>query len=250
MINLIPLIKGLLNLQKKLGKELLPSQGLFYKDDFEIYIKKATIEDIIEYEHNYDKENVGVVITKLKKIVRNNTVVTIGYSSDDIKSIDIVFIFLEIVKFTIGKSINVVDEKDTIEFGPKYFNYFKLNDSIMKNYDSNEKRFTIDGYKFTLPTIGIENCLTKYLISKAGESDSVKYNKYNYDFTYFFGDKKEISFSEIDNLIQIFNFDMETSELEKVKKIVKIFSKIQRYSLKNGNRVVEINSLDLEKIWK
>ena len=224
MINLIPLIKGLLNLQKKLGKELLPSQGLFYKDDFEIYIKKATIEDIIEYEHNYDKENVGVVITKLKKIVRNNTVVTIGYSSDDIKSIDIVFIFLEIVKFTIGKSINVVDEKDTIEFGPKYFNYFKLNDSIMKNYDSNEKRFTIDGYKFTLPTIGIENCLTKYLISKAGESDSVKYNKYNYDFTYFFGDKKEISFSEIDNLIQIFNFDMETSELEKVKKIVKIFT--------------------------
>ena len=35
-MSLINLIKGLLNLQRRLDKKTLPSQGLFYKDDFEI----------------------------------------------------------------------------------------------------------------------------------------------------------------------------------------------------------------------
>jgi len=44
---------------------------------------------------------------------------------------------------------------------------------------------------------------------------------------------------------------MESSELKKVRTIVKSFSPIQKYSLKRGNRVIEINSkIDLEKIWK
>jgi hypothetical protein len=32
-------LKGILNLQKKVDLKLLPSQGLFYKDDFQLYIK-------------------------------------------------------------------------------------------------------------------------------------------------------------------------------------------------------------------
>ena len=38
-MNLLNLVKNLLNLQKKIDKKELPSQGLFYKDDFEIIIK-------------------------------------------------------------------------------------------------------------------------------------------------------------------------------------------------------------------
>jgi hypothetical protein len=251
MMNLIPLIKGLLNLQKKVDKTLLPSQGLFYKNDFEISIKKADIGDVIEYEHGYIKDDVGVVIGKLKRIVENNTIISSGYTFNDIKSIDIVFIFLEIVKFTNGKSIKInCDGEDVIEFGSLYFNYFKIGNSIMKHYDNNERHFIINGYKYTLPTIGMENCLTKYLISKVDEPDALKYNSYNYDFTYFY-DKNNISFSEIDNLIQIFNFDMEASELKKVRNIVNSFLPIQKYSLKRGNKIIEINSkIDLEKIWK
>ncbi len=253
-MNLIPLIKGLMNLQKKLDKKLLPSQGLFYKDDFEIHIKKADIKDIIEYEYEYVKDNVGIIITKLKKIVENNTILSGKYVFNDIKNIDIVFIFLEIVKFTNGRSIQIdcgeKGSEETIEFGTNYFNYFKITNDIMNHYDSIGKRFIIDGYKYALPTIGIENCLTEYLISKSYESDAIKYNKYNYDFIYFLGDKSIVSFSEIDNLIQIFNFDMEDSEIKKIKNLVKMFSPIQKYSLIKGSRVIEINSLDLENIWK
>mgnify|MGYP000182423732 CR=1 FL=1 len=67
-MNLTNLLKTILNLQKKLDISILPSQGLFYKDDFEIYIKKADLEDIIEYVHNYIKDDLGSIIYKLKKI--------------------------------------------------------------------------------------------------------------------------------------------------------------------------------------
>jgi hypothetical protein len=69
---LMDLLRGLLNLTKKIDTKILPSQGLFYRDDFEISIKRADIEDIIEYEHNYIKDNVGVVISKLKHLVEKN----------------------------------------------------------------------------------------------------------------------------------------------------------------------------------
>ena len=98
-MNLVNLLKGLLNLQKKVDIKSLPSQGLFYNDDFEIVIKKADVGDIIEYEHDYIKDDLGLVITKLKKVVEKNAIFSTGYSFNNLKSIDIVFLFLEIVKF-------------------------------------------------------------------------------------------------------------------------------------------------------
>ena len=128
------LLKGLFNLTKNIDIKTLPSHGLFYKDDFKISIKRADVEDIIEYEHNYIKDNVGVVISKLKHLVDKNIKISKGYTFNDIKSIDIIFLFFEIVKFTKGESIKLQyfdDEKginDIIEFNPKHFNYFIITD--------------------------------------------------------------------------------------------------------------------------
>lgn len=256
-MNLINLLRNLLNLQKKVDLKKLPSLGLFYKDDFELVIKKANIEDIIEYEHNYIKDDLGSVIHKLKKVVAKNIILSPGYDFEDIKSIDIVFLFLEIVKFTKGKPISFtyVDSEfgieDNVEFSSNYFNYFQIDENLMNYYDQNAKEFIIDEYRFTLPSIGLENCLTNFLISKSNHPDAVKYNKFNYDFTYFLGDKRKISFPEIDNLIHIFNFDMDDNEKRKTRKIVNTFQPIQKYSLKKGSKIIEINSqIDLENIWK
>ena len=256
-MNLVNLLKGLLNLQKKVNVKFLPSQGLFYNDDFEISIKKADVGDIIEYEHDYIKDDLGLVITKLKKVVEKNTIFSTGYSFNNLKSIDIVFLFLEIVRFTKGKAVSLTyfdDEKGkemNIEFSSNYFNYFKIDDDVMKNYNSETKEFTIEDFKFTLPSIGIENCLTNYLISKSDDSDMYKYSNYNYDFIYFLGNKKDITFNEIDNIIQIFNYDIEESDSKKIRKVIKIFQAIQKYSLKRNGKVININSkIDLEKIWK
>jgi hypothetical protein len=256
-MNLVNLLKDLLNLQKKIDVKTLPSQGLFYKDDFEVIIKKADIEDIIEYEHNYIKDDLGSVIFKLKKVVNKNTLFTNEYTFNDIKSIDIVFLFLEIVKFTKGKAVNLkyfndeFGEEEDIEFSSNYFNYFKLDDDIMKKYNRETKQFIIDGFMFSLPSIGFENCITNYLIEKSEEPDGDKYSDYSYNFIFFLGDKKSISFNDIENLIQIFNFDMEDSDIKKIKSIVKIFQPIQKYSLKRDGKIINIDSkIDLEKIWK
>ena len=87
-MKLINLFKKLLKIQKKLDIDKLPSRGLFYKDDFEIYIKKVDVQDIIEYEHKYDSDDLGTVIYKLKAIVEKNAIFSEGYSFIDIKSID------------------------------------------------------------------------------------------------------------------------------------------------------------------
>lgn len=255
-MNLSNLIKGLLNLEKEVNIKNLPSQGLFYKDDFKIKIKKAEIEDIVNYEHNFVK-NIGVIINKIKNVVEKNVIISEGYTFDDIKSIDIVFLFLEIVKFTNGEPINlsyfseIENREISIEFNSKYFNYFKINSDLEKKYNNEEKCFTIKNYKYSLPSIGVENSLTDYLISKSNEEDAEKYNNYFYSFTYFLGNKSKLTFDEIDNLIQIFNFDIEPEELEKIKDVIKIFEPMQKYSLKNGKDEVDLNSkIDLSKVWK
>jgi hypothetical protein len=256
-MNLVNVLKGLLNLQKKVDIKSLPSQGLFYKDDFEIRIKKAKLEDIIEYEHEYIKDDLASVITKLKKVVENNTIFSLGYTFNDIKSIDVVFLFLEIVRFTKGKAVNLkyfddeLGEEKDIEFSSNYFNYFRLSDNIMNHHNKETKEFIIDDFKFSLPSIGVENCVTNYLISKSDDYDVAKYNEFNYDFIFFLGNKRSINFNEIDNLIQIFNFDIEESDSKKVRRVIKIFQPIQKYSLKRGDKIIEINSkIDLVKIWK
>jgi len=256
-MNLSNILKGLLNLQRKVDVKSLPSQGLFYNDDFEISIRKADVGDIIEYEHDYIKDDLGLVITKLKKVVEKNAIFSTGYSFNNLKSIDIVFLFLEIVRFTKGKAVSLTyfdDEKGQeidIEFSSSYFNYFRLSEEVMEHYSKDSKEFIIEDFKFTLPSIGVENCLTNYLISKSDDLDANEYNNYNYDFIYFLGNKKSITFNEIDNLIQIFNYDIEESDSKKIRKVIKMFQPIQRYSLKRGNKVIEINSkIDLEKIWK
>jgi hypothetical protein len=254
-MSLLNIVKSVLNLEKKIDVKILPSQGIFYKEDFNIKIKRANIEDIIEYEYNFIKDNLSLIIYKIKKIVKSNIIIENGYSFNDIKSIDIVYLFLEIVKFTKNESIKFKYFDDSIErvieFESKYFNYFKIDKNIMNMYNNVDRCFDIDGYKYSIPSIGIEDSLTRYLISKSDSPNSQVYNTYFYDFTHFILNKNTLTFEEIENLIQIFNFDIDEKELIKVKNIVNIFTPFQKYSLIEDGRVIEINSkIDLENIWK
>jgi hypothetical protein len=256
-MNLISIIKGILNVQKKIEVIYLPSQGLFYKDDFELYIKKAKIEDIIEYEYKYNKENLGSVITRLKKIVEKNVILSKNYTYNDIKSIDIVFLFLEIVKFTNNKPIKLNYFNDTngkdelINFESETFNYYEPELDLIEKYDTETKEFNFNGYKYSVPSIGIENSLTHFLVSKSDDPNSESYNTYSYDFLYFLGNKSTLSFQEIDNLIQIFNFDIPESDRKYIRKIVKKLSEIGRYSLKRDSQIIDVTAkIDLEEIWK
>jgi len=256
-MRLTDFIKRIFIKKKKVEIKNLPSQGLFYKDDFKISIKKVDIKEIAEYENNYDREDLGLVLGRLKRIVENNIILSNGYSFKNIKSIDVIYIFLEIVRFTKGKPVQLeyfndeIGAIDKIDFDEKSFNYCRLSEEIMSDWDSNQKCFVINGYKFSLPSIGIENSLTNFLINKSYDEDSSNYNDYSYNFTYFLGDKEFLTFEEIENLIQIFNFDMEEDEVDKTDNLVRRFIPLQRYSLIKNNKVIEMSSkINLQEIWK
>lgn len=255
-MNLSNILKSILNIQKKIDIKVLPSMGLFYNDDFEVWIKKADMSDIIEYEWEFRRDDLGSILYKLKKIVEKNTLLSKGYSFSDLKSIDIIFIFIEIVKFTnsrpfIIKYKNPISGNvENLEFSGDNFNYFN-KEKILKNWDKTSKEVIIDGYKYSLPAIGVENSITKYLITKSSTPSNINYESLSYDFIYFLGGKSELSNSEIDNLIQIFNFEISEEEKKKIRKIVKKFAGLGKYSLKKDDLTIELTSnIDLEKVWK
>jgi hypothetical protein len=254
---LIDFIKRIFVKKKNIDIKKLPSQGLFYKEDFKITIRKVDLKEIVEYESGYDREDLSIVLGKLKRIVENNIVMSEGYSFNHIKSIDVIFIFLEIVRLTKNKPVQLeyfndeIGLIDKIDFDEKTFNYCQIEEEVMLDWNSEERCFDINGYKFTLPSIGIENSLTNFLIDKSYDEDSSRYNDYSYNFTYFLGDKEFVSFDEIENLIQIFNFDMDEEEVDKTDRLVKMFIPLQKYSLKRNNKIIEISSkINLQEIWK
>jgi hypothetical protein len=246
------IFNGLFNHSQRVDLSKLPSQGKFYPNDFELKIKKADLEHIIDYEHNFDKENLFVIVESLKKIVRNNIIISKGYTFEDIKSVDLVFLFLEIVKFTTKRNIFVPyynqkkGQNDSILFSSDNFNYF---DFSKYEIDSDTKEILIDGYKFSLPSIGIENCLTIFLANKINSGEDL--NKYFYDFLFFVGNKNYLSQEELENLFLIFNYDIDDSERNILKGVVNKFMKIIGYSLKVDDDIVEIKTkIDLQTIWK
>lgn len=247
------LLKDILNIQKKIDVKKLPSLGLFYKDDFNLRIKKATMEDIVEYEFKF-KKDLNVILRKIKNIVRNNVILNSPYKFEDIKSIDIVFIFFEIVKFTNGKDISIpyismTGENKLVNLSTDTFNYFNI-DNYIKYYDEVERCFNIHGFKYSLPSIGIENSITNFFVEKAKEKDYEKYNHYSYQFLYFLGNRNHLEISEIDNLITIFEEDVPKKDLEKISEIISIFSDIGKYKLNVDGEIVDINSkINLGKIW-
>jgi hypothetical protein len=253
---IIDLIGSVISGTTKIDKFKLPTQGYFYTEDFDIRIKKGTIEDIIEYEYNYVPDNVLEIIENIKNFVRKNIFFSKGYVFEDLKSVDIIFIFLEIVKFTNKKPIkvNYFDSQKrqlvNIDFNPKQFNYFDF--SLFKKYHLPEIcAFEIDGYKFSMPSIGIENCVTEYLLNKVNDKNSEFYNEQRYDFLFFIGNKNYLSEEEIENLIIIFNQDLDEEERENIKSIIKKFQNLIGYSVRVDNRIIDLKSnLDLANIWK
>jgi hypothetical protein len=255
-MNLFSLIRNLVDGSKVLDISSLPTRGYFYPEDFVVKIKKANDEDIIEYEYKYDSQNIMEIVECVKRIVQKNTIFNKDYDFNYLKSVDIIFIFLEIVIFTTKKTIKIEffnDESrkpDTIDFSSKNFKYYNF-DSVKEFYDVNDRSYLINGYRFSMPSVGIENCLAQFLLTKSNNDNAELYSNFSYDFLFFLGFKSHLSFDEIDNLITIFNYDLDDQEKEKIKSIIDMFLGMIGYQLKFRNHLIDVKSnLNLEKIWK
>jgi len=91
----------------KINVEDLPSMGLFYPDDLEIKVKPAEQTDIEKYNSRYIDGDFISILIGIKWVIRHNIKLNKGYEFASISSIDILYIFLEIVKITQNEDIYV-----------------------------------------------------------------------------------------------------------------------------------------------
>ena len=238
---------------KMIDVKELPTQGLFYPKDFTLFIKKASMDDIILYNFNYVADDIGVILYETKCIIKNNTILGKSYTYEDLKSNDLLYIFFEIVKFTMNREIlvpfeNILGRTSYVAFNSKNFNYFNY-DLLKCNYDENSREFEKYGYKFSLPSVGVENCLVNYIYDFI-ESEYNEQNENCYDFLFFMGNKNYLSNEEMDNLVTIFNEDLTEKEQDKISEIVKLIYQAIGYSLKCGNNIVSLDlKIDFEKLF-
>lgn len=247
---LFDILEGIKNV-KKLNIKKLPTQGFFYPKDFTISIRKASLDDRLLYNFNFVKDDISVILSETKRIIKNCLILNKKYKYEDIKSNDLLYIFFEIVKFTMDRDImipfkDVVGNTSYVPFTQKHFNYFDFN-SMNCEYDSKTREFIKNGWRFSLPSLGVENCLVDYIydLDEAGEKTD-----WSYDFLFFLGNKNYISSEEFDNLITIFNSDLDDKSKEEVRDIVKTIYKSIGYSLVVEGKVIELDmKIDFEKLF-
>jgi hypothetical protein len=249
-------IIDMLSTVQRIDVKKLPSMGLFYKDDMRITIKKAEPVHQVTYLQGIDVTDSMSVSQGIKYIVKNCSTFSKGYTFHDLRSCDIMFIFLKIVSFTNGKPLVVTHlSKNTrtakkVEFNEDNFNYFKIPEDIMKKYDSVNKVFFVDRYGYSPPTVGVESCLTYFFMNAHMYENADFFENAEYDFLYFLRDKTSLDYSEIENLVWAFNHDLDDVEQTKVKKIVEMFKGFTDYSLLCGDEKVSLASkIDLGDVW-
>jgi hypothetical protein len=250
-MNIQNILTALLTDRKQVDVKTLPSQGYFYPEDLRLSIRRAEFWDILEYESTIDRTNVVKSIESIKSIVKRCVELNSPYSYDHLKSVDIIFIFLEIVKFTTARDIMVsYTDRSGVErqaaFGPETFNYFDFT-PFLSHYNSESREMIIKGYRFSFPSIGVENSLTSYISESNNPSE---FKDIAFDFLFFVSGRHSLDPTEVQNLIQIFNYDLEEEERTKVSSVIESFSQIVSYSLKVDGIKVEMKSnINLENIW-
>lgn len=248
------IIKGLMIEKKELKLNLLPTQGYFYPVDMRMFIKAAEIDDILDYEKHIDRSNIIKSIECIKKVVQKNVSFNGKWCYEDLKSVDIIFIFIEIVKFTQSKDlfVNFVDDfgkMRQIAFGPQNFDYFDFS-PFLEFYNLETREFIIDGWHYSFPSIGVENSLTRYLSTIYDLKAVETMKKMSYNFLFFLTGKNHLSDDEIQNVIQIFNYDLAEEEKDHINNIVMMFNPILSYALRYAGNRIEIKSkVNLESIW-
>jgi hypothetical protein len=231
---------------KKIEIEDLPSQGYFYPKGVGIKIKKGDIEDQIEYNHVINTSNIFDVTDTVKSILKRNIKISPNdFHFEQIRAIDIYFLFIEFVKYSKDDKIFF----DTIEFKPSNFVYYNF-EKYIKNYDEETNEFVFYNWRYSIPSIGVETSINKFSYELAIKGLTEEYQNKNYNLIYFLGKKYKLSFEEMVNLIDIFE-DLDEEEQDKIDEIVNKFSKSGLYILmEEDKKPVRINPNMLRKIWK
>ena len=225
---------------------ILPSQGYFYPDGLEIYLEKGSDEDRESYLNGFYNSTIFGITDTIKSIlIKKVTFNQKNFTFEKVKAIDILFIFIEFIKYTTDKPVYF----NSVEFNKDNFIYFDFKE-FENNYDEKEKCFTFNNWKYSLPTIGIESSLGKFSYEITMRGQSSKYENKNYNFIYFLSDKTSINFDKMVDLINLYD-ELSDENKEEIQIIVDKFSKSGIYFLlESGKKPIRINSNMLQNAWK
>lgn len=228
----------------------LPSRGQFYPDDLTIKIKQAEEEDIDKYHSRYIEGDFMSIFMGIKYVVKHNVKLPKNYMFENIISIDVLYIFLEIVKLTKNRDILISVGDETVVFGPDSFKYFEFTENYLENFDDEHKEFVYDGFRYSPPTVGAESSISRFMYEMHRENRLEEFSDSSYDFLYFLGGKAGLKNEEIINLITIFNDELEDKDKKTISRIIEEFRPVSKYMIKTKkNGVVPLENLDLKNIW-
>jgi hypothetical protein len=229
-----------------------PSMGLFYNNDFKVYIKKMSVEDILIYKKNYDSEDLIKIMDAIRYVVAKYTTYSHNYSLDDISGIDLMYIFFKIIKYTKNKDVSFIYNYNnilkTVNFTESTFKYAKL-DEILTAYDKEKKCIKIDEYELKYPTVGIEKSVTNFILEKGRQNDLSNYANCNYNFMYFVPNKNKLTSNEIENLLIIFNDELPDDLKTKFHNVLTILADRFKYKLiADDNNIIDISNVNLKNV--
>lgn len=164
----------------KIDVQTLPTQGLFYSDDFEISIRAARGEEIKHWStmNDQDVNQLSRVDDILNYMIEKCCMVKSsehpGNCWKDLKNVDRFYLLLAIKEFTFLDGENElqvpVSEDKNVPVVKEMIDFVHFPETIMKYYDSTERCFIINKtgqpIKLYVPSLGVNEWLKRYVANK------------------------------------------------------------------------------------
>jgi hypothetical protein len=148
------------------------------------------------------------------------------------------------VKFTTGEKVYF----SGVEFIPNNFMYFNFEE-YAEYYEETTREYIFDGWRFSLPSIGIESSLNKFSYEITIKGELKKYQNSNYNLIYFLGNQHKLNYGEMLNIIHAMD-DLSKKDESYINEIVEKFSNVGIYLLiSEGSDPVKISPNMIKEIW-
>lgn len=162
----------------KLEKSDVPSKGMFYYPETEIYIRAANVSEIRNWSM-WESDDISVVDSKLNFILKNCCILRDPVNSlswRDIKDMDRLYIILAIRDLTFPPGTNdlmiSISQDKKIPVKKESVDFIELPDSLLNKYNEDSRCFSImtpedKAMNFYIPSLGTAEWIKDYIIGKS-----------------------------------------------------------------------------------
>lgn len=232
--------------------EYLPTRGLYYNENIKITLYKASDKTIKYYKDNINTTDINEMLSVINNVVKSHIKIE-NSTFNDLKSIDLLYLFIYIVRITTEKPYLVKYEIEGVGVGEMEFNednflYLEIEklSKHFKEYNKERKQIVLhNGFHFSLPSIGLETQIVEFI-----KNNKDKYEYENMNFIYFMGNENNVANEYIDNAILMFQeLDYETRTL--IDDFIYLYEEKQRFKLLKDNILVDLKSgLHFDDLWQ